>query len=87
MTERDLVFYLKGWFDMSFLGEAPKITRAQQDKIRKAIEATVSSTGETLFIKNLLAIIDHPSAMQKLLSSYEIPNQSTSIIQKLAFWK
>ena len=88
MTERDMVFYLKGWFDLQFSsGEPIKITRSQQDKIRKVVEATIASSGETIFITNLLAIIDHPSAISKMLSSYHLPVESSSMFSKLAFWK
>lgn len=66
MTERDLAFYLKGFFELK--GDT-KMTKGQQDKIRSRIDL-VRSHGDSAFVDHIEAVIDTPSAVSRIVDTY-----------------
>lgn len=86
MDERDLAYYLKGFFELK--GDC-KITRAQQAKILEKIKLVQKTNGTSYFAQHLEAVIDTPSSILKIVDSYfvEPPKLKSDNQLKHAFIK
>lgn len=81
-SERDLAFYLKGFFDIH--GEQ-NITRSQQTLILEKIKE-LQKQNPSDFSKNLEALIESPSSIKKLVDVYFLEveaKDSTSVSSRL----
>lgn len=67
MTERDLAFYLKGYFEIK--NEDDKVYRSHLVKIKARIEAVLES-GPSSFASSISAVLEHPLSVSKLVDAY-----------------